>query len=115
MRLLINTVFVGMLAFSPACTYENELEKYGIRDCTEVTFFQNIKPLITTKCAISGCHLDNSGLPDFSQNAIIQSKAAGIKSRTASGNMPPSGSGITLTQQEIDDISCWVDDGAQIN
>jgi hypothetical protein len=103
--------FMLLLLVLSACTYENELEKYGIRDCTDATFSQSIQPIIQSKCALSGCHVNSTGLPDFTDFENIKSRAAGIKSRTSSGNMPPASSGISLTRAEIDAISCWVDQG----
>jgi hypothetical protein len=68
---------------------------------------------MANSCAISGCHDGSvSSLPNFSNLSVIQANASMIKSRTQSGNMPKTGS---LTQNQIDLIACWVDDGALDN
>ncbi len=76
-----------------------------------VSFVQSISPIISTNCAISGCH-GGSQFPDFRVFENIQNNASEIRKRTQSRNMPQTGS---LTQTEIDLIACWIDDGALNN
>lgn len=84
-----------------------------IKGNTGVSFAGQIKAIIETKCAISGCH-DGSLGPDRDWRVLanLQANAAQVKSRTQSRDMPRSGS---LTQEQIDLIACWVDDGAKDN
>lgn len=77
-----------------------------------VSFSGAIQNIISTKCAISGCHVSGTGRQNFTQLSTIQSNASGIKSRTQSGNMPKNSS---ITQEQKDLIACWVDDGALDN
>jgi hypothetical protein len=76
---------------------------------TGVTYNGNIKTLFENNCAGSGCHPSRGDLFTYS---TAKSLAPGIKSRTQSGNMPPSG---TLSQAQKDLIACWVDHGAPEN
>ncbi len=77
------------------------------------TFSGDIKTIIETKCAISGCHNgDNGAARNWTVFDNIKAKAAGIKSRTGDKSMPKTGS---LTQAQIDLIACWIDDGAVNN
>lgn len=78
-----------------------------------VSFVSEIESIITANCAVSNCHVSGTGLPDFTVFSNVQNVASQIKSRTQSGNMPPGGRSIT--QDEIDFIACWVDDGAPNN
>ncbi|MEM8889640.1 MAG: SprB repeat-containing protein, partial [Bacteroidota bacterium] len=49
----------------------------------------DIKPIITTSCAIQNCHNgDRANLPNFSIDANIISGASGIKTRTSNETMP---------------------------
>lgn len=76
------------------------------------TSWQNdVRPIIVKSCALSGCHNGDSR-PDLRvfENAKFHAKS--IKSKTKDKSMPREG---TLTQQEIDLIACWVDDGAVLN
>ncbi|MBL0743595.1 hypothetical protein [Chryseolinea lacunae] len=70
----------------------------------------DIKPIIETKCALSGCH--NGTRPDLRvfDNAKLYAKS--IKSKTQDRSMPFEGS---LTDAQIALIACWVDDGALAN
>ena len=76
------------------------------------SYATDIEPIIMNSCAISGCHNGSTSLPDFRNLATVQANALNIKSFTQTGFMPRSGS---LTDQEIDRIACWVDDGALDN
>jgi hypothetical protein len=77
-----------------------------------VSYKDQVGPIIMNSCSVIGCHDGSSAQPDFRTLATVQSLSAGIKSRTQSGNMPKTGA---LTQEEIDLIACWVDDGALDN
>ncbi len=76
-----------------------------------VSFVQSVSPIISTNCAISGCH-GGTQFPDFRVFENIQNNASEIRIRTQNRIMPLTGS---LTQNEIDLIACWVDDGALNN
>lgn len=75
--------------------------------------FQQVRSIITSNCAVSGCH-NGSTFPNMTVDANIVAQASRIKARTSANTMPPQGSGFSLTQQQIDEITCWVDDGANL-
>jgi hypothetical protein len=77
-----------------------------------VKFSTQIKPIIDTYCAISGCHMEGGNV-SYKVLSNIQANAKDVKSRTQSGNMPKNGP--KLQQADIDAIACWVDDGALDN
>lgn len=76
-----------------------------------VSLSGDILPIINASCAISGCHLNMQPPILDSESAIINS-ANQIRGEVAGLTMPPSGA---LPQNQIDLISCWVDDGAPNN
>lgn len=80
-----------------------------------ISYEASIKSTIETNCAVSGCHVAGTGRADFSQFSEIKSRATTIRSYTGSGNMPPEGSGKSLSSDEIAAIACWVNDGAPQN
>jgi uncharacterized membrane protein len=84
----------------------------SIHVASKTSFSNDISPIISTNCAISGCHKGTSGLPDFSTLKNIQASASAIKTQTVSRSMPI---GKTLTDDEISVIACWVNDGAPNN
>lgn len=73
--------------------------------------FTSIKTIVSTNCAIPSCH-GGSQAPDFREDDNIVARAERIKARTGARTMPPGFSGMTLTDEEITMIACWVDDGA---
>lgn len=73
----------------------------------------DIVPIVNTNCAVSGCH-NGSQFPNLSSPSNIMSNASRVKARTSAGTMPPSGRS-DLTELEIKQIACWVDDGAKNN
>ncbi|HEY5692394.1 MAG TPA: hypothetical protein VIS49_13125 [Cyclobacteriaceae bacterium] len=83
------------------------------RGNTGVSFAAQIQPIINTKCAITGCHNgDNGAARNWTVYDNVKTNAANIKTRTGNGSMPLNGS---LTQEQINLIACWVDDGALNN
>lgn len=72
----------------------------------------DILPIIETNCAISNCHDGSNSRPNFTQNSTIISNASSIKSRTTAKTMPPAGASVSLSDDEIDQIACWVDSGS---
>ena len=79
---------------------------------TGTSWTDDIKPIMEKNCALSGCHNGVSRANDFREYASAKSHAKTIKSKTKDRSMPFDGS---LTQNQIDLIACWVDDGAPQN
>lgn len=79
---------------------------------TGVSYANDIKSIINTNCAKSGCHGAGSGSRDWTVFQTLKANAANIKLRTANRTMPPD---APLKQSDINLISCWVDDGALEN
>ncbi len=81
---------------------------------TGINYTDNIASIITTNCAISGCHSGNQS-PNLSTFNDVSSNASRVLSRTAARSMPPRSSGLSLTDAEIKSIECWVEDGSPQN
>lgn len=86
-----------------------------IQVTTTVTWSGDIRSILSSNCAISGCHDGSTSLPNWTILSEVQSSAVSIASRTASGSMPPEGSGRSLSESQIEEIACWVEDGARDN
>jgi hypothetical protein len=80
---------------------------------TDVSLENDIMPLLAANCALSGCHDGNSGLPNWTVKSTVISRASLIKQKTAAGEMPPGD--LSITDEQIELIGCWVDDGAKNN
>ena len=77
-------------------------------------FSADVNPIIQNSCAISGCHGSGSSngpgsLLTFDQ---IKNAASQVKSAVVTKAMPQ---GSTLSNTQIQTISCWVDNGALNN
>jgi hypothetical protein len=84
------------------CTFGQTVEIKGS------VAFSEIKAIVNANCAVSGCHAGNVS-PDFRNDDNIRNRAGRIAARTSSRTMPPSSSGKSLSQAEIDLISCWAE------
>jgi hypothetical protein len=90
-----------------------QTEISGIEIKTNISFSNDIRTIIDTNCAVSGCH-NGTQSPNFTEDENIFQNASRIKNRTGSGSMPPAGR-PDLSDEEIESIACWVDDGALDN
>ncbi|MEQ8552523.1 MAG: hypothetical protein RIC53_07705 [Cyclobacteriaceae bacterium] len=75
-----------------------------------------IMPIIENNCATSSsCHANGaSGRPIFESKNVVISRASNIQNRTSNKSMPPAGS-PQLSQDQINLITCWAEDGALDN
>ena len=85
----------------------------GITVSSGVSLAADIQPLIIANCAVSGCH-NGSQSPNLSTKENIIAEASFIQNRTSNGSMPPAGR-TDLSQEEIDNITCWLNEGALDN
>lgn len=96
----------------------------GWKCSADTAYFQyDVLPVLISSCATSGCHdastrADGYQLTDYA-NAIKKGISAGRASNSkvyteiANGSMPPSNSGIKMTQAQKDIIAKWINQGAK--
>jgi len=83
-----------------------------------VSYISEVRPITDTNCAITGCHNgDNGAERNWTVFSNFQSHSADVRRRiqlpaTDGDHMPASGS---ITEDEIQTIVCWVDQGAKNN
>ncbi len=87
-------------------------ENVTIEEVPEVSYMDQIRPIIDANCQISGCHGSNSNIPSWATYEDVKARAAAIKTRTGNRSMPQNG---TLEDEEIQLIADWVDQGAPNN
>jgi len=103
---------LGLGTYSVAVIDQNGCESaQSVEINSGVSYEASIKSIIENNCAISGCH-NGSVSPNLTSFSTIQSRASSIKTKTGNKSMPK---GSSLSQQQIDLISCWVNDGALNN
>lgn len=111
-------VFDGLTAGNKSVTVRDNGDNCSITKSINVlsgtSYTSDIQPIIEASCAVSGCHVTGGAAP-FTLTAIAsaQNHAAAIKTATANGSMPKSGTPLTQAQKDL--IACWVDDGAPNN
>jgi hypothetical protein len=119
-------VFVVFVSFSIlfSCSSDNSTgpstgPSTGIVDCTAPApkFGADVNPIIQTSCALSGCHDSGSRDGDYTSYAGVKNAADNgrLRSQIISGSMPPSNTKgpKTLSQREIQQVICWIGEGAK--
>lgn len=97
-------------AFSSCENYVEEYEKITEQDCDpQISFMNEINPIIEKSC--TSCH-NGSQFPDLRTYSIIRDNSKIIKDQVVIRAMPIGGS---LSTEEIELISCWVDSGSSNN
>jgi len=104
--------------FAIGCYYDNVEELYpdgAPCDLENITYLNDIKPIIDQNCAISGCHVPGTGRKDLTTYQ-------GLKDIVDDGrlvdrvivrkDMPPA---QPLSRCEMDKIQTWIDAGAPEN
>jgi hypothetical protein len=82
------------------------------REATDVSWQNDILPIMTSSCAVTGCH-NGVHLPrDWRIHSQVKQFASTIRKRTQDKSMPAEGA---LTEDQIAKIACWIDDGAPEN
>lgn len=104
---LTNRVYEVMVKDADGCEFsESTTVKSGI------SYQNSVAPIIAGNCSVTGCH-NGTQFPDLRTYDVVAANAANIKSRTQNKSMPAGGG--SLTQSQIDQIACWVNDGAPNN
>jgi len=111
-KFLFLSLILSSLWFLSSCESNAEMEEIpgGFVCKPDISYASVISPIISQNC--KPCHFDGSQLPDLSNYNSISTNADLIKSVTQNKSMPKNGS---LTQDEIDAIACWIDNGALNN
>jgi len=82
------------------------------RESTNTSWKNQVKGIMISKCV--SCHPGNGSSDNWSIYGDVFAKQGSVKSKVASGSMPPSSS-VQLTENEKALIICWIDDGAPNN
>lgn len=113
--LIIGILVAGLLLSCTKDKFEVPTEQVGFCDSLQVNFVDHIQPIINQNCAFSGCHGSGSQRGDYTSfegvkidadNGKINNRVLVIK------DMPP---GNPLSTEDLEIISCWLEDGAPEN
>lgn len=117
-QILSISCLVLLLISIQGCYYDNEEELYGITVCnvTNVSFANDVMPIIQGNCSVSGCHVaGGSGNGLFENYDQIKSKVdnGSFQDRVLDKReMPPS---YALSDCNIQYLQAWLDAGAPDN
>lgn len=113
-----NILLIGSLALTiAACTNAKgpipEAAKVG--DCDTANVYDGyIEPIITTNCAISGCHDAGSGMSLVTYNDVKLYVDNGLlKDRALVKKDMPTAPISPLSEAQLARITCWLDNGAK--
>ena len=117
------TIFISIIAlFVSGCYYDNEQLLYPATTTTAGTcasisakFSTDVAPIISTKCATSGCHnaASAAGGTVLETYAQISAKAVRIRQRCIIDRTMPPGGGLTTSELNI--LNCWISSGIPNN
>lgn len=85
-------------------------ENPNVDPCETITYTLNVKPIIDNNCIV--CHGNGGNFPNLTTYNGTSANANSVKAEVVSRRMPQ---GNSLTNDEIQAISCWVDAGALNN
>ncbi len=102
---LTSGIYAASVRDATGCTTEREVTILTGQE------FSAIKSIISASCATSSCH-GGSISPDFRNDQNIINNAENISVRTGNKSMPPSG---PLSDNQIQSIACWAEDGGLAN
>ena len=119
MKLSITITFLVLIIVVACSKKSGSSDGGGINntvDCSIVpkSFSTNVQPITSTRCAVSGCHdagSNNGPGPLTTYQQIFNARSL-IRSAVSTKLMPQ---GSSLTQDQINTITCWIDNGAQNN
>lgn len=116
-RAILISAFCSVLLFILDACVSHDFPEYTCTD--SYSFSEDIRPIIENKCAISGCHNGDLGQEfNWTNFQNFQPRAEGglVKFRVTHRIMPPDDSpGGPLSQEQINAIACWTDEGALDN
>lgn len=114
-KFLFFLFIAGLIAFA-SCKKDEDGGGDGRIDCNTVTFSTTIAPILQNSCTTSGCHDAASVNGDYTTYAGLETVAKNDTMRQKvliDMSMPKAGDDLTQTQ--LDQFKCWLDDGALDN
>lgn len=116
---LIPLLIVFILFFASCANHDlNPTASASCTSNTTVSYSEDIAPIVTSTCAVTGCHNgDNGASLNWLVFSNFQTKALSVKDRITrpvgvEGHMPKVG---TLSTEQIQLMVCWVEQGAANN
>jgi hypothetical protein len=104
-RLLLVTLLMHLLT---SCEHKNINEPVFKCDSSVLLEYNDIKPIVTSKCSYNGCHNgSNNSVPTFLTEQDLKDNIADCKMQLERGAMPPAGSD-SITDFDKAKLLCWI-------
>lgn len=117
-KFLLSVTIVVLIIFMIGSCSDNDLDETNEDTCTtEISYANDVNSILQTKCNIAGCHNGSLGdARDWTDFETLKSRAQAVKQMVENRQMPPPSSPAgQLSADQIQTISCWVDQGALNN
>ena len=110
---IISAVFVILISFS-GCSKDDLEDNLECDSFGTLSYSATVNPIIQSNCSTVGCHTTGFSAGDFTTHAGILQKVnnGSLRKRTLDGSMPPNSK---ISDDEIRQIVCWIDNGALNN
>lgn len=114
MKYIAVAVLLIFVLLAMGCRYDKVVP--SSQECSGVVHYSSdIRPLILSHCAITGCHVSGFQPGDFTQYQPLKDRADNGRLRLfvlESKVMPPNDS---MTDEQREMIGCWIEQGAPNN
>jgi uncharacterized membrane protein len=110
----MGVAFLYMIFY--ACTKQN-----GSPATTPVTnepkFSRDIRPVISSKCAITGCHVANFPFGNFTLDGDFKARVDNgkVQSLVLENKIMPPAKAVPLTDSELEKLQSWINNGAEMD
>jgi len=117
-------VFAAIISLTFSCSDDEEpaVNMMMEENCdnANVSYQNDIVPILNAACALSGCHVESFNAGDFTLYGPLKDRvdSGRLNSRVVvSQNMPPSNSSgpKSLSDEEIKLFECWIEAGGPDN
>ena len=110
-------VFFLLLAQFLSCTKDKAKEPETSCGMQNVSFTNDIEPILENSCNLSGCHNAGSFNGDYTTYSGVKEKVdnGSFKNRVLDLKDMPAPPVDPLNEEQLEKISCWLEDGAPNN
>lgn len=117
-KLIYLICLIAISLWFQSCYNDNEEEIYGVVTCdvTEITYANDVQPIINSSCATTACHASGGSAPgnftNFNELTDKVDNGSFVNRVLVQKTMPPNSE---LSNCELEILQAWIDGGALNN